>query len=240
MQLWGDMLSKNSKTIEKMFSEIAPRYDFLNRLLSGGVDRYWRKVCTCYLSPGKGQYLDVATGTGDLSLELRKQSSEAEITAIDFSMEMLKICKTKVAGKSIRIGRGNALSLSFKDETFDGITSAFGIRNFENLELGLKEMLRVLKPGGKISILEFTTPSNRLVRALYLTYFTKILPGIGGLISGSSSAYSYLPKSAVNFPNRTLLTKIFESAGFASISVKPLTFGICDLIVGVKPTGKEL
>jgi len=233
-EIMSYMVSKNGKAIENMFSAIAPKYDFLNHLLSGGIDRRWRKRGIEQLAPGRGFYLDIACGTGDLALELRRQSRAARIAAVDFSWEMLKIGRSKTAGKKIEISRGDALSLGFRDSVFDGITCAFGIRNFENLEDGLKEMLRVLKPGGKVMILEFTTPANRLVRALYLFYFTKILPLIGKIVSGHSEAYSYLPQSAVTFPDRKTLVKIFDKCGFENVSAKPLTFGICDLICAKK------
>ncbi len=235
-EIMSHMVSKNGKAIENMFSAIAPRYDFLNHFLSAGIDRRWRKQGIETLAPGRGFYLDIACGTGDLALELRRQSREARIAAVDFSSEMLKIGHLKTAGKKIAIIRGDALSLGFRNSAFDGITCAFGIRNFENLESGLKEMLRVLKPGGKAMILEFTTPSNRLVRAVYLLYFTKILPLIGKIVSGHSEAYDYLPQSAVTFPNRAKLVRIFDDCGFEDVSAKPLTFGICDLICAKKPS----
>ena len=229
------MIEKTSGKIEKMFSAIAPSYDLLNLLLSGGRDRYWRKRGIQKLSPGKGIYLDLACGTCDLALEMRRQGAGSEIIAADFSHEMLLLGKEKVNGNNIRIVRGDALSLSFSDEMFTGVTCAYGIRNFENLEKGLAEILRVLKPGGRAMILEFTTPANKFVRAAYLFYFTRILPLIGGIVSGNFEAYSYLPLSAINFPDRKKLVEIFQSVGFADVKVTPLTFGICDLLYAEKP-----
>lgn len=230
------MVLKNSAKINRMFSEIASSYDLLNRVLSGGVDRYWRKLGIRKLSPRNGLYLDLASGTCDFSLELRKQNIESSIIATDFSSAMLEIARGKTVSKNITIVRGDALSLGFRNNSFDGITCAFGIRNFEKLETGLEEVLRVLKPGGKAVILEFTTPENPIIKSIYLFYFTKILPIIGRLISGHSEAYTYLPLSAVNFPNRKILAEIFSSVGFSDVTVTPLTFGICDLIYAKKPT----
>jgi len=229
------MVQKNSAKISRMFSEIASSYDLLNRILSGGIDRYWRKLGARKLAPKNGLFLDLASGTCDFSLELRKQDGTSPIVAADFSQAMLEIARKKTAGKNIKIVRGDALSLGFRDNSFAGITCAFGIRNFEKLETGLKEILRVLKPGGRTVILEFTTPENSIIKAVYLFYFTRILPIIGRLISGHSEAYTYLPLSAVNFPNRKNLAEIFQSSGFINITVTPLTFGICDLIYAEKP-----
>ena len=218
-----------------MFSAIAPSYDRLNLLLSAGRDRQWRKRGIQKLSPASGIYLDLACGTCDLALEMRRQAADAEIVAADFSHEMLLLGKEKASGSNIRIVRGDALSLSFPDDVFNGVTCAYGIRNFENLEKGLAEILRVLKPGGHAMVLEFTTPSNRLVRGAYLFYFTRILPLIGGIVSGNFEAYSYLPRSAINFPDRSRLAEIFRSTGFDDVEVTPLTFGICDLVYAGKP-----
>ncbi len=230
------MISKKAKKIEQMFSEIAPKYDLLNSLLSAGIDSSWRKACIAKLTPDNGIFLDIATGTGDLAIELRKQNKNAKIIAIDFSQKMLKIGKTKMSGHKISIQRGDALALAYRESTLDGITCAFGIRNFENLESGLKEMLKVLKPGGRVAILEFATPCNRIIKSLYLFYFIYILPVIGSLISGHKEAYSYLAKSAINFPDRKKLSKIFSDTGFCEVEITPLTFGICDLIYAKKPT----
>jgi demethylmenaquinone methyltransferase/2-methoxy-6-polyprenyl-1,4-benzoquinol methylase len=222
-----------------MFSAIAPSYDLLNMLLSAGRDRYWRKSGIQKLSPGNGIYLDLACGTCDLALELRRQSAETSIVAADFSHEMLLLGKEKVNGSNIRIVRGDALSLGFPADVFSGVTCAYGIRNFENLEKGLAEMLRVLRPGGRAVVLEFTTPANRIVRAAYLFYFTRILPLVGGVVSGNFEAYSYLPRSAIKFPDRNRLTEIFRSVGFVEVEVTPLTFGICDLIYAEKPANDD-
>jgi len=229
------MPERDPVKIEQMFSAIAPRYDLLNRLLSLGIDRRWRKKAIHWLDPREGIFLDVATGTGDMAMEIARQRGSAKTVGIDFSHEMLAIGRKKTRGLPIYLGRGDALCLPFKDEMFEGITCAYGIRNFADLEKGLGEMLRTLKPGGRVSILEFTTPSNKLVRAVYLFYFTKLLPFIGGIVSGHPDAYTYLPASVMDFPDREKLKSIFERAGFTHVTVSPLTFGVSDLITARKP-----
>ncbi|MFQ5431076.1 MAG: ubiquinone/menaquinone biosynthesis methyltransferase, partial [Nitrospinota bacterium] len=206
-----------------------------NRLLSAGIDRKWRRRAVRELSPNGGLYLDVAAGTGDMAIEIARQSSGAKVVATDFSLEMLAIGARKTAGKPVMHGQGDALELAFRENSFDGITCAFGIRNFHDLNKGLTEMVRVLKPGGRTAILEFATPENRLIRKLYLPYFHKILPLVGSFISGNRSAYNYLPDSVKEFPKGKDLAAILEDAGFIDVSVTELSFGICDLITARKP-----
>ena len=225
--------------MERMFSAIAPRYDLLNRLLSAGIDRKWRRRAVRSLSPNGGIYLDVASGTGDMAIEIARQSADAKVVTTDFSLKMLTIGARKTAGKPVMHGQGDALELAFRANSFNGITCAFGIRNFQELKKGLTEMVRVLKPGGRAAILEFATPENRLIRKLYLLYFHKILPLVGSFISGDRLAYSYLPDSVREFPKREKLAAIFEESGFMDVTVTPLTFGICDLITARKPASKN-
>ncbi len=230
------MVKKDPPTISRMFSAIAPKYDLLNRLLSAGMDKRWRKTAVGKLNAKNGGlFLDVATGTCDVALELKRQFPGAKIIGIDFAHEMLAVGKKKTAGRGIHLGRGDALSLPFKDGIFDGATCAYGVRNFSSLGDGLREMMRILKPGGAVSILEFTTPSNAVIRALYLFYFGKILPLVGRIISGHPEAYTYLPRSVLDFPDRRRLAEIFEESGFTNVVVKPLSFGITDLITARKP-----
>ncbi len=230
------MVEKDPAKIEQMFSDIAPRYDLLNRLLSMGIDRRWRTTAIKRLAPrAGGLYLDVATGTGDVALEIVAQNPAARVVGVDFAHPMLVVGKTKTGGAGIQLGRGDALNLSFRDATFDGATCAYGIRNFADLPKGLREIRRVLKPGAKVSILEFTTPGNWLVRGFYLFYFTKLLPFVGRLVSGHPEAYTYLPQSVMNFPNRARLKEIFEECGYVDVKVTPLTFGISDLVTARNP-----
>ncbi len=230
------MIEKDAAKIERMFSDIAPRYDLLNRLLSMGIDQRWRTTAIKKLVPRAGGiYLDVATGTGDVALEIFRQNPKAKVIGVDFAHQMLVMGLPKVKNTTIRLGRGDALNLSFRDNTFDGATCAYGIRNFSDLAKGLREINRVLKPGASIAILEFTTPSNTLMRSVYLFYFTRLLPFAGRIISGHPEAYTYLPTSVMDFPGETRLKEIFEDCGFVDVSVAPLTFGISGLITGRKP-----
>ena len=230
------MIDKDAAIIERMFSDIAPRYDLLNRLLSMGIDRRWRAAAIQKLAPrAGGVYLDVATGTGDVALEIFRQNPQAKVVGVDFAHPMLLMGLPKVKGTTIRLGRGDALNLSFRDAAFDGATCAYGIRNFAALHNGLREINRVLKPGASIAMLEFTTPSNPLARWLYLFYFTKLLPFVGRLVSGHPEAYTYLPRSVMDFPGGARLKEIFEECGFVDVTVAPLTFGISGLITGRKP-----
>ncbi|GMT42590.1 MAG: demethylmenaquinone methyltransferase [bacterium] len=229
------MLSKNAKEIERLFSAIAPTYDLLNSLLSFGVDRRWRKKAVKTLAPNSGLYLDVAAGTGGMAAEIFNSGKDVRVIAADLSHEMLKIGIRKSAGMKISYHRVDALALSFRGGSFNGVTCAFGIRNFSNLKAGLKEILRVLKPGGSVVILEFSKPANAVVRGIYFLYFTRVLPFIGRMVSGHDSAYSYLPESVRTFPDGRVLKRIFMDAGFDDVTTAPLTFGICSLIRARKP-----
>ncbi len=226
------------KQVQKMFNNISQRYDFLNRLLSLRIDTLWRKRCIESLLQRMretGPILDLAAGTGDLSLALRKRTSlEHPIIAADFSFQMLKILKEKKnPHDNILIVTADGLSLPFKANTFSGITIGFGIRNFTDRSSALKELHRVLKPGGTLAILEFSIPRNVFFRSLYLFYFEKILPLIGGLFS-DRSAYTYLPRSVRAFPPPETFAHLIIDAGFQSVANFPLTGGIAHLYVGEK------
>ena len=230
---------QQAKSIQEMFSSIAGRYDFLNRLLSLGIDITWRKRCIRAVKEQlniSGPILDLAAGTGDLSLELeKKMDATYPVIAADFSLEMLKILKRKMAPENpITIVTADGLSLPFKPETFAGITIGFGIRNFTNRSAALRELHRVLKPGGALAILEFAIPRNRFIRAGYLFYFEKILPFIGGLFS-RRSAYTYLPESVRKFPEPEAFAGLIREAGFTRISFLTLTWGIATLYCAEKP-----
>jgi len=228
-----------AETVQSMFDIIARRYDMLNRLLSLGIDRKWRKTCikkVLEIIKGNGPVLDLATGTGDLSFILEKEKrGNIEIIAADFSIEMLKVMKMKKPSDSnIRIITADSLALPLRDSFFKAIMIGFGIRNFTNRQDALKEIYRVLKPGGTLAILEFSLPSQRIIRALYLFYFKKILPLIGGIFS-KRSAYSYLPASVCNFPNPTEFKTMVTKTGFRIISLNPLTGGIATLYLAKRP-----
>ena len=223
----------------EMFTSIAPRYDFLNRLLSVGQDKYWRQRAIDLLDPiGNECILDVATGTGDMVIEVAKRNVSVKIFGIDFSQRMLDLGRIKIARNgynqavSLQIGSGECLP--FADESFDGVICAFGIRNFADVQLGLREFFRVLKPGGRVVVLEFSIPQNQFLKTAYEWYFNLILPKIGNIISGHSNAYSYLPESVANFPSQKKFIKWIEKIGFKKVSFSELTFGIVSIHRGYK------
>jgi demethylmenaquinone methyltransferase/2-methoxy-6-polyprenyl-1,4-benzoquinol methylase len=223
-----------------MFASIAARYDLLNHLLSGNVDKRWRRlVAQTLLTTLKNRealVLDVACGTGDLSLTLW-QSGQARIVGIDFCRPMLDIAATKALESASRIPfvEGDALELPFADCSFEAATIAFGLRNLTSVEAGIKELLRVLKPGGRVAVLEFSKPKAPVLRSLFKFYFTKVLPRFGGLISGSKSAYQYLPDSVSRFPDQLELASMLQAAGFENVSFLNLTGGIAALHLGARP-----
>ena len=222
-----------------MFGAIAGRYDLLNHLLSGNIDQRWRRLVTRRLYEGlpvKARILDVACGTGDLSLALA-EGGHAEVVGVDFCRPMLEIAASKTNKRrgDVPFFEGDALALPFRDSSFDGTTIAFGLRNLASVEDGLKELLRVLKPGGKVAVLEFSKPRWAAFRVLFNFYFTKLLPVVGGLISGSRGAYQYLPDSVSRFPNQEELASMMKEAGFEEITYQNLTGGIAALHLGKRP-----
>ena len=228
-----------TRQTREMFTSIAPKYDFLNRLLSVGRDKYWRQRAIDLLDPMRNErILDVATGTGDMVIEVAKRNLSVQIFGIDFSQRMLDLGRIKIAQNgynqavSLQIGSGECLP--FADESFDGVICAFGIRNFADVQLGLREFFRVLKPGGRVVVLEFSIPQNQFLKTAYEWYFNLILPKIGNIISGHSNAYSYLPESVANFPSQKKFIKWIEKIGFKKVSFSELTFGIVSIHRGYK------
>jgi demethylmenaquinone methyltransferase/2-methoxy-6-polyprenyl-1,4-benzoquinol methylase len=220
-----------------MFATIARRYDLLNHLLSGNVDKRWRRIVATRvrerLTSSSSRVLDVACGTGDLSLTLFEITG-AGVIGTDFCRPMLEIAAGKTSGR-IRFIEGDALDLPFRDGTFDVATIAFGLRNLSSVESGLAELSRVLKPGGWVAVLEFSRPANAVLRPLFNVYFTKVLPRMGGVISGSRSAYTYLPASVQKFPDQAQLSVLMEQAGFDQVRYENLTGGIAALHMGRRP-----
>jgi demethylmenaquinone methyltransferase/2-methoxy-6-polyprenyl-1,4-benzoquinol methylase len=220
--------------IREMFDSVAPRYDLLNRLLSGGRDVVWRRLAVSrLLGDEKGSYLDVATGTADVALEIRKQAPSAQVVGVDFSPNMLERARKKVANSGIGLIRGDALSLPFDDNTFDGSIAAYGVRNFSDRLQGLREMRRVVKPRGRVVVLEFSVPGG-LLGDCYRVYFSNILPLVGGLISGDREAYGYLHYSVEAFPSPQIFCDLMVQAGLAKVRYYPLTFGISVCYLGEK------
>lgn len=232
-------LTNKGEHIREMFDSIAPRYDLLNRLLSLGIDRKWRRFAVKQIRFAEGgKVLDVATGTADVALEIAAATPESvTITGIDFSLQMVELGREKVKqsqfSNRISLYVAPCESIPFEENSFDSATIAFGIRNVVDRSCGLKEILRVLKPKGKIVILEFSNPQSRTFKALYNFYFLKILPLIGGLIS-NFSAYKYLPDSVLEFPSQEEFKKIMSEAGFQSVTHKNLTCGIATVYTGEK------
>jgi demethylmenaquinone methyltransferase / 2-methoxy-6-polyprenyl-1,4-benzoquinol methylase len=228
--------SKSRSSIRTMFDEVAPTYDFLNHLLSLGIDNYWRSAASAKarkLLSGvrEPKILDVATGTGDLAASMAKIPG-AKVTGFDLSPQMLAIARKKYP--SIDFIEGYAEKLPFSDASFNAVSAGFGVRNFENLEQGMREFQRVLKPGGCALIIEPMIPRNPVMKSLYLVYFKKVLPKIAGLVSKSSFAYDYLPNSVEQFPQAEAFTSILKKAGFTKADYHPMTFETSILYVAVK------
>jgi demethylmenaquinone methyltransferase/2-methoxy-6-polyprenyl-1,4-benzoquinol methylase len=224
--------------VAKMFNNISGRYDFLNHFLSLGIDIRWRKKAIQFLKPFQPKtILDVATGTGDFAFEAMALNPD-KITGVDISEGMLDVGKKKVktAGLSekIELLYGDSENLPFKDNSFDAVIVAFGVRNFENLDKGLSEIQRVIKPGGHIVVLEFSKPSGSPWKQLYHVYSKYILPLIGRLISKDKSAYTYLPESVQAFPDGDRFLGHLTLAGFHKTQCSPLTFGISSLYTAAK------
>lgn len=221
-----------------MFDAIASNYDFLNHFLSLGIDKIWRKKAINTLKKDKPKtILDLACGTGDLSIASLKLNPE-KIIGIDISEKMVDIGRKKIRQKKyddrIELLVADSENLPFNDASFEAVTVAFGVRNFENLHKGLSEALRVLKPGGNLVILEFSKPDRFPVKQLYFFYFSKILPWLGRLFSRDDSAYHYLPDSVKEFPQGDDFLKIMDENGFKSLNFKKLNFGICSIYSGQK------
>ena len=230
--------SGKKEQVARMFNNISRRYDFLNHFLSLGIDRRWRKTAIRLLSPYEPKaILDVATGTGDFAIQALTLNP-AKVTGIDISEGMLaigrkKLEKYRLSGK-IELLAGDSENLQFAGNTFDAVTVGFGVRNFEDLEKGLGEIYRVLKPKGVLVVLEFSHPKKFPMRQLYNFYFKNILPGLGRLISNDKSAYTYLPESVEAFPDGTDFENILKKVGFKETACRPLTFGISSIYTARK------
>lgn len=236
---YNSQQATKKEQVADMFNNISKTYDFLNHFLSLGIDVIWRKIAINELKQDKPQHiLDVATGTGDFAFEALKILKPQQITGVDISRGMLDIAEQKIAKRGLsnlfKVKLGDSEQLPFEANTFDAITVAYGVRNFEDLEKGLADMLRVLKPGGKAVVLEFSKPRVFPVKQLYNFYFHYITPGIGKLFSKDSRAYSYLPESVKAFPDGVRFTGLMEKVGFKNTNNRPLAFGICSVYTGVK------
>lgn len=225
------------KAVQTMFAEIAPTYDRLNHLLSANIDKRWRRLVVKKLADALARpgaiALDLCCGTADLTLELTRQAPHARVIGCDFCHPMLVLGRQKIPAQAALI-EGDALHLPVADHSVDVVTNAFGLRNLEDVKGGLQEIYRVLKPGGRVAILEFSHPVVPLLRTAFHFYFTKILPQIGGLISGSRQAYTYLPASVKHFPNQKQLAALMTEARFTNVNYLNLSAGIAALHLGTK------
>ncbi|MEM8945316.1 MAG: bifunctional demethylmenaquinone methyltransferase/2-methoxy-6-polyprenyl-1,4-benzoquinol methylase UbiE [Planctomycetota bacterium] len=242
----SNSVDKSAPRVRQMFGEIAGRYDFLNHLLSLNVDRYWRWRTVRTVPPARGmKILDMCTGTGDLALAYNKAASgEAEIIGADFCHEMLAIGRQKGvktnADSQVSFVEADAMRIPLDNDQFDIVCVAFGLRNVAKTDAGLSEMTRVCKPGGKVAVLEFSTPQWQPFKAVYGWYFRNILPKIGQLLArNAQSAYNYLPESVGEFPQGEELAGMMRNAGLQQVRFHPLTFGVATLYVGSKAANRN-
>ena len=228
-------VDKSPRRIREMFDSISPRYDFLNHLLSLNTDVLWRRAAAEKCGPDPRRVLDVCAGTGDLAFELRRRWG-CEVVATDFAFQMLRRARAKARRvPGVRFHQADTLRLPFRDGTFDACAVAFGIRNVSDMAAGIREMARVVKPGGRVVILEFTLPPGRLARRGYLFYFTRILPMVGELIAPTrGGAYRYLPKSVTAWPNPGELQSVMERSGLEKVRIDLLTLGIAAIHTGIR------
>ncbi len=230
--------SAKKEQVAEMFDNIANNYDFLNHFLSMGIDILWRKKAVRLLKPFAPKLiLDVATGTGDFALESLSLNPD-KIIGVDISRDMVavgleKVKKRKLQNK-IELKYGDSENLEFETNTFDALTVAFGVRNYENLEQGLSEMLRVIKPGGHVAIIEFSQPQKFPIKQIYNFYFNNILPGIGRIVSKDARAYTYLPESVGAFPHGNEFLKVLTKVGYNKVEAIPLTLGIASIYLASK------
>ncbi|MCH5328076.1 MAG: bifunctional demethylmenaquinone methyltransferase/2-methoxy-6-polyprenyl-1,4-benzoquinol methylase UbiE [Coprobacter sp.] len=230
---------KKSVQIRQMFDAIAPSYDLLNRTMTWGIDRRWRKTAVKMLrTHAPEQILDIATGTGDLAFLMHRMLHPERITGADLSEGMLKIAQEKAAAlglqEDIVFENQDCLHLTYPDATFDAVTVAYGVRNFEELDRGFQEMYRVLRPGGILQVIELSTPEQFPFRQLYRFYSGTIIPVMGRLLSKDKKAYSYLPQSIAGVPQGEQMLDIFRRAGFQNARCTKLTFGVCSVYTGEK------
>lgn len=226
-----------ARRIQGMFSAIAPTYDLLNRLLSFGIDGRWRRELARAVPPGAGRVLDLACGTGDVTLAVARARPACRLFAADFTYAMLRSARPKLArgGADASFQCASAEALPYRDACFDAVTMAFGIRNVVRRDVALSELRRVLRPGGVALLLDFSVPPNPLVKAAYGLYFHRLLPLLGGLVSGSFEAYRYLPRSVEGFPRREVFARMMEEQGLTRVTRRDLTLGVATLYRGERP-----
>ncbi len=236
---FADSNEGKKEQVATMFDHIAKRYDFLNRFLSLGIDQGWRKKAIANFGTQKIKHLlDIATGTADMALMAHKKIAPEKITGIDISEGMMQYGRIKIANKGlnnqIQLITGDSTAIPFEDAKFDAAMVAFGVRNFANLEKGLSEIYRVLEPGSKLVILEFSQPSSFWFKPIYQFYMNWVTPTIGKIFSGNRAAYQYLNDSVIAFPEGEAFLKVFDQVGFKQVFQKKLTLGICSIYCGIK------
>lgn len=236
---YDDQATCKTEQVRQMFDSIAPAYDFMNRAMTLGIDIWWRRLAVKRLKRIRpATILDVATGTGDFAIQLNTSLQTQHITGIDLSQGMLDEARRKVKEKGLQekisFEQGNCLALDMADESFDAVTVAFGVRNFEDLQQGYREMARVLRPGGMLCVLELSTPRNRFIRWFYDLYTLHIIPWIGTMKSGDKSAYRYLPQSIAAVPQGDDMLQLMRNAGLRETACKRLTLGVCSIYTAVK------
>ncbi len=225
--------------VERMFDSIAPAYDFMNRAMTLGIDNIWRaRAVRMVASRSPREILDVATGTGDLAIRLARAAKDCRVTGIDLSEGMLSLGRGKVAeaGLADRISfqKADCLSIPFPDASFDAVTVAYGVRNFEHLDRGYAEMARVLRPGGMLCVIELSTPRGKLTRPLYDLYTLCVIPALGRAVSSDKSAYTYLPASIAAMPQGEEMLRLMTEAGLSEPRLRRMTFGVCTIYTAVK------
>lgn len=239
MKPYNEEQSKKEQ-VEEMFDNIAPNYDRLNHILSLNIDRIWRRRVMRIVRRSKARrIMDLATGTGDLAIAMAKRVDRTQILGVDLSEEMLAVARAKIQKQGleerIMLEKGDAENLTMvADGSLDAVTVAFGVRNFENMERGLSEIYRTLRVGGKLVVLEFSMPKNRLIRWIYSQYAHRLLPRIGAVISKDKRAYTYLPDSVEEFPSPERFAEIVRSVGFSSVRLRSQSFGIAYIYDAIK------
>lgn len=233
-----------TEQVREMFDNIAPAYDGLNRLMSLGLDRGWRRKAVGMVAATAPRHIvDIATGTGDFAIALARAIPGATVTGLDLSQGMIDVGRRKIdaAGLASRVSleTGDCLASPLPEGTADAVTVAFGVRNFADLAAGYRAMLRMLRPGGMLCVVELSVPESRLVRPFYNLYTRGIIPAVGRLVSHDSKAYTYLPRSIAAVARGRAMTALMEQAGFTDTAYKPLTLGVCTIYTGIRPSKQE-
>lgn len=237
---YGDDTRDKGSQVEEMFDNIAPAYDLMNRAMTLGIDRLWRRSAVRRISAAApSRIVDIATGTGDLAIALARRNPRATVTGVDLSAAMMEIGRQKASeagcGDRITWVQGDCMALPLADDSADAVTAAYGVRNFADIRRGYTEMFRILRPGGRIAVLELSTPTLPVIRTLYKIYTRTLVPALGRMVSRDRAAYTYLPASISAVPQGRAMTNIMQQAGFTHCRAKTFTLGVCTLYTAIKP-----